>query len=356
MKIYQLIAGFTFFDAISNETEHFDALFEKWGFESIICCPEKNTNPGKKHKVIYPDNFSPNPDDLVIYHFSNGSELTDIFINCNAKKIIRYHNITPHAFFMPFDSQKALILKNGREELKKLKNTSPLTLADSEYNAAELIEAGFSNTKVLPILFETAHLGEKPNMTILNRIRESKNTNILFVGRIAPNKKFEDLLKTFAYYNKIINPDSVLTLAGSCNGAGKYLDFLKYTAFKLEIEDNVIFTDSIPQKDLNAYYSGADVFLCLSEHEGFCVPLLESMYFDLPIMAYKESAVPETLKDAGILLTKKNHKSIAFLLDILINNKDLRAKIIKGQKLRLNNFDKHETEKKLKNYISTILD
>lgn len=355
MKIYQLIAGFTFFDAISNETEHFDALFKKFGLESYICCPEKNTNPLKKNKVIFPEKLKINSDDIVIYHFSNGCELTDTFINCDAKKIIRYHNITPDKFFRPFDTQQALVLKNGREELKRLKGTSDLTLADSAYNAQELRENGFEDTHVLPILFETKQLDEKPNLTILNQIKESDTTHILFVGRIAPNKKIEDIIKTFSVYNKVINTDSILTLAGSYRGADSYMDFLKYTAFKLGVDDKVVFTDSIAQSDLNAYYQSADVFLCMSEHEGFCVPLLECMHFDLPIIAYKESAVPETLDNSGILIKDKDHNLIAFLIDNLLNNEDLRNKIITGQRNRLKNFDKTATEKKLKSFIDSLI-
>lgn len=355
MKIYQLIAGFTFFDAISNETEHFDSLFKRFGFDSYICCPEKNTDPLKKDKVIFPSQLKIDKEDIVIYHFSNGCELTDIFINCNAKKVIRYHNITPDRFFSPFDSQKALILRNGREELKRLKGTSDLTLADSAYNAKELTENGFGETHVLPILFETKQLDEKPNLSILNKIKKSTTTNILFVGRVAPNKKIEDVIKTFAVYNKIINPDSVLTLAGSYLGSESYMKFLKYIAFKLEVDDKIVFTGSIAQCDLNAYYKGADVFLCMSEHEGFCVPLLECMHFDLPIIAYKESAVPETLADSGILITEKNYNLIAFLIDYLLNNKALLKQITINQRKRLNSFDKTETEKKLKQFIDSLI-
>ena len=178
--------------------------------------------------------------------------------------------------------------------------------------------------------------------------------NFLFVGRIVPNKRQEDVIRIFYYFNKYINSKSRLFLVGTYMNMNKYYVRLNELIERLKLK-NVYITGHVDFKELLAYYRLADIFISMSEHEGFCVPLIESMYFNIPIVAYNSTAIPIILHDAGILVNKKAYEDIAELVNILICDKTLRAKIIKNQQSRLKYFNKSETEEMLKKYISMIL-
>ena len=233
-------------------------------------------------------------------------------------KIFAYHNITPPEYFKDTMTISGCICKRGRDELKNLTKCN-LSIGVSEYNRRELVEHGFDerNSDVLPIFlhyndYESVDL----NDNLYNKF-DDDFVNILFVGRIAPNKKIEDLIKTFYFYKKI-NPKSRLFIIGAkfLNDYNRELtDFVG--ALKLR---DVYFTDKVPLSDLKTYYELADIFLCMSEHEGFCVPLIESMYFGIPIIAYNSTAIPYTLEKSGILINKKDYPEIAELINLLVED------------------------------------
>ena len=161
--------------------------------------------------------------------------------------------------------------------------------------------------------------------------------NFIFVGRIAPNKKQEDVIRAFSCYQRFCNPKSRLILVGSWSGAESYYRRLcRYTA-ALQAE-NVLFTGHIPFPDILAYYHVADLFLCMSEHEGFCVPLVEAMYFGVPILAYRACAVPDTLGDSGILLDKKDPVEAAMVADRILTDTSLRRELVARQRRRQQDF------------------
>jgi len=352
-KIHQILSGFSLYDAISNEALQIASALKKWGYSSSIYTDQKHTHPLLK-TLSYPyQDLNVVDDDIVIYHFSIGSETTQFFSELTCKKVLIYHNITPPQYFQYLDKTIMNQLKKGREDLFKLKEIPNLVLADSEYNRQELLNHQFRNVKVLPIMLKEDDLNLPPNKEIISTYQNSY-TNFLFVGRLVPNKKFEDLLKTFYFYQKTINPQSRLILAGSYTGLTDYLTYLRIIIEKLDLK-NVIFTGSIEQKDLIAYYKIADIFLCMSEHEGFCVPLLEAMYFNVPIFALNTTAVPHTLAGSGVLIKSKDYQAIAEGIGIILKNPELKNRIITQQKTRLKNLSQEETEKKLQEYLQTLL-
>ena len=165
-----------------------------------------------------------------------------------------------------------------------------------------------------------------------------KNTKIVFTGRVAPNKKHEDLIATFSYYKKYINPKSRLLLVGRYDFFPEYYRRLQKYVEQLGVED-VIFTGQVKFPDILAYYKVADVFLCLSEHEGFCVPLVESMMFDVPVIAYDSCAVGETLGGCGLLLNDKTPAVVAEAIERVRTDERLKHTIIENQKIRLKYFE-----------------
>lgn len=272
------------------------------------------------------------PEDFVLYHLSTGTKLTDWFKNLDCRKALVYHNITPPEFFEKYDAKLADVIRFGRSGIQGLMDCVEFSFADSEYNKQELEKYGFQNVFVLPFILDFKNYQTEPDKKIVSQYQDGKK-NILFVGRIAPNKKQEDLIITFDYYKKQVDSNCRLILVGS-SGVKAYSDAIKSLIQKLGTED-VVLAGHVTFQELIAYYKTADLFFCMSEHEGFCVPLIESMYFGVPIVAYDAAAVPETLGDGGIVFTSKKVKHVAALMHILLENKECRKEIIKRQKKRL---------------------
>ena len=271
-------------------------------------------------------------DDLVIYHYCIGSELTNWFKNIECKKLLIYHNITPSKYFKNYNQSMTEVTFVGRQELSVLVGSVDIIIADSNYNKQELTEIGFSDVSVIPLIIDFKSYNIPPDKKIIEKYKDGKK-NILFVGRIAPNKRQEDLILAFEYYKKNINVNSRLILVGA-NAVPKYFDKIKYLPEKLGLSD-VIFSGHVKFDELLAYYSVADVFLCMSEHEGFCVPLLESMYFDIPVIAYGTSAIPDTLGNSGLVFFKKDFARIGELIDIVNTDEIVRKHVINKQRIRL---------------------
>ena len=227
-------------------------------------------------------------------------------------------------------------------------------LADSEYNRQKLIRMGYKcPIDVLPILLDFDDYKKVPNKKILQKY-DDKWVNIIFTGRIVPNKKQEDIISSFFYYKKYMNPKSRLFLVGSANGMEVYEKQLKLYVEQLHLED-VHFTGHVGFDDILAYYKIADVFLCMSEHEGFCVPLVEAMLFDIPIIAYDSTAIRGTLNGSGFLLKEKNFQEIAGVINKVVSDCQLNEAILTNQRIRLNDFKQEIILKQFENFLKRFI-
>ncbi len=350
MKIHQILPALSYGDAVSNDAIEIRHALRRMGYSSDIFA--KYIHPKVSKFAKHLNQYKKNASNIVIYHFSvAGSDVTEFVKTLPDVKILKYHNITPHHFFNNINDELYNLCRNGREELKILSKTVKLAIGDSEYNKNELLFYGFNNTGVLPVLIDYSKYNLTPNKKIMEKY-DDDYINLLFIGRVSPNKKQEDLIKVFYYYKKI-NPKSRLYLVGSYRGMEKYLAQLQELVSRLNLTD-VVFTGHATFDEMIAYYSLADVFLCMSEHEGFCVPLLESMYFNIPIIAYNSTAIPYTLANCGILVNEKYYDEIAEMINLLMNDSKLRKKIVEGQNERLKDFERQEIEGELKNYIHQV--
>ncbi|RQD90331.1 glycosyltransferase [Methanosalsum natronophilum] len=333
MKIHQILPSITPGDAIGNEVLLMRDLLRSWGYESDIFAqhihPDVRARQYKEYKL---ESSSQN---LLIYHFSIGSEISNFITGLPDRKIMIYHNITPPHFFCGINDTLMHLLDQGRKELESLSLEFDLALAVSEYNRIELERAGYRDTAELPLLIDFSKY-QSYNSDILKNFSDEW-VNILFVGRISPNKKQEDIIKTFYYY-KCINPKARLLLPGGYNGCELYFQSLLDLVEKLGLSD-VHFLGMVPFKDLVSYYMVSNIFLCMSEHEGFNVPLVESMYFGVPIIAYNACAIPHTLGDAGILVKSKSYIEIAELIHLVVEDQAIRERLISRQRERLKAFE-----------------
>ena len=286
-------------------------------------------------------------DDILIYHMATATKRNYELPNFGGKHIMIYHNITPPYFFKDYSSGLVNACQEGYDQVKFLSDKMDYCIADSEYNKQDLIRMGFTcPIDVCPIIIPFEDYDQEPNQVILNNYGSGDVTNILFVGRIAPNKKFEDIILAFYIYHKYYNPKSRLILCGSYNGMEKYYQRLLDYARRLRITDSIIFTGHIRFNEILAWYHAADLFLCMSEHEGFCVPLAEAMYFGIPIVAYSSCAVPDTLGKGGVLLENKDPKSTAEVMNKIVNDEEFRNDIKMMQKKQLQQFQ-YENVKKI---------
>lgn len=353
MRIHQLLPTISYGDAVSNDTFAMSEVISEMGIDNGIYAINIDSKISNRAKGI--NQLTVKSDDVVIFHMSTGSELSAIIPNLLAKrKIIRYHNITPSLFFKKYSDSAFELSTKGRQQLQELNNCFSLALCDSNYNKKELDKLGYKNTKVLPIIMNYNDYNKEPDEAVIKKYRDG-NVNILFLGRITPNKKQEDVIKSFYAYNKYINSGSRLFLIGSISGMDRYVASLKNLISELKLNDKVIMPGHSSFKEILAYYQIADVFLCLSEHEGFCVPLIESMVFKVPIVAFDSCAVPETLGDSGIVVKQKKYDIIAELIDIVITDSELKNKIINAQSKRLEYFDSIKVKSIFKEYLEGIL-
>jgi glycosyltransferase involved in cell wall biosynthesis len=353
--IHQIVAGFVDGDAISNLALRLQAVFRAWGYESEIFCPPRHISPKMRGlaRSIEEHPTHSRAGNIVVFHFSIGSETIGYFRSLPDTKVLVYHNITPGRYYRAIYDEREILLNQGREELRRLATVPDLTLADSSFNAGELEEAGYENVKVMPIILDLHRLDATPDQGIVNRYRDDVK-NILFVGRVVPNKRFEDIIQSFYAYRLSTRRQARLFLVGSYIGLERYLAFLRNLCRELKLED-VLFTGHVRNDQLVAYYRVADLFLCMSGHEGFCIPLLESMRFRIPILAYAAGAVPETLGGSGVIVNEKDYLKIAEMMDMMLYDEGLRARVIEKQCERLKNFDNASLEEKLKGYLKPWL-
>jgi glycosyltransferase involved in cell wall biosynthesis len=228
-----------------------------------------------------------------------------------------------------------------------------LALGDSEFNRSELEAVGFHPTGVLPLLLDPGRLETPANEVVLEMFDDEK-TNFLFVGRVIPNKCFHDLIKVFAFYQRYVDRNSRLLLVGEWVGFEKYHEALVRMVDELALND-VVFTGHVDDDDLVAYYQVADLFLCLSEHEGYCVPLVEAFRFGVPVMALDAGAVPETLGGAGVLIREKRVDEIAIMAHAIVTDEDLQARIVESQDRVLEEMDERDDRGLLLGFVQQAL-
>jgi glycosyltransferase involved in cell wall biosynthesis len=229
-----------------------------------------------------------------------------------------------------------------------------LGLGDSEFNRRELEEAGFPRTGVMPIYLDFARYREPPG-PVLSRLLDDERVTLLFVGRIAPNKRQEDLIRVASYWKRFISPDVRLLLVGKPPRRRHYFDALQSFLYEEGFTPaEVMLAGHVSHDDLLASYTRARVFLSLSEHEGFGVPLVEAMLMNVPVLARRAAAVGDTLGDAGVQFEELRIDEVAEMAHLLATDEPLRAAVLAGQRRRLQAFAPEVVEATLRGYLDSL--
>ena len=339
MRIIQLLPTMAYGDAVGNDTIAIGEALKEAGYETAIYA--ENIDKRLPKKLVLPiEKYKEKQDDLVIFHLSIYSKMNELVKKLNSKVVIIYHNVTPPEFFEEYSSEAKALCQKGLKGVEDLKDVPELVIADSEFNKQDLIRMGYKcPIEVVPIVIAFDDYRKKPDQKLIEKYENDGWTNILFTGRIAPNKKQEDVIKAFYYYKNYYNPKSRLFIVGSYAPTDLYYNKLVKYVEELGIDD-VIFPGHIPFAQILSYYNLADVFVCMSEHEGFCVPLVEAMFFDVPIVAYDSTAIGETLGGSALLLDDKNALVVAGAIDKVVQDQGINEQIIVNQRERLRDFDR----------------
>lgn len=337
MHIHQWVPAAHRGDAIGDSARKVRDLLRARGHHSEIFA--LTIDDDLRHEVRPFTDPAARRGDVTVLHFALPSIMTQAFATLPGGRVLQYHNITPAHFFAGYDAGIYRLAQIGRTELASLVGHVDLALGDSDYNRQELVALGFAPTGVLPIAVDTARITDAPPRPALERVLADGLINILFVGRVAPNKKIEDHIRLAEQYKRYVDSHYRFIFVGRHDAVPRYYATVRALMERYQMPaDRFWFTGPVPDADLAAFYRHASVYVSLSEHEGFCVPLVEAMAARVPVLAYGAGAVPETMGGAGCVFTPKDLEYAAELLGLLTYDDGLRRHIIEGQVARLDAF------------------
>jgi glycosyltransferase involved in cell wall biosynthesis len=353
MRVDQWVPALHGGDAIGDSARLMRDAFRSWGHAADVYALELDAGLEGDGRS-FTEWKAGGPGDVVILHFALPSPLSPAFRDVRGRRVLLHHNITPPEYFLGWDEELARICRIGREELQALAPFCDLGLADSEFNRLELEALGVTRTGVLPIVLDFDRYRAAPS-PVLRRMLEDGRSNLLFVGRLVPNKRPEDLIRLASYWKRFIAPDVRLLLVGKLPRRRAYFDALQALAYEEGLTPaEVTFLGHVPHDELIACYASARVFVSMSEHEGFGVPLVESMLMRVPVLAYSAGAVPHTLGGAGVQFREKRLAEVAETAYALATDDVLRAAVLAGQERRLAAFAPEQVLPALRSYVESL--
>jgi glycosyltransferase involved in cell wall biosynthesis len=354
-RVHQVLATLGYGDAIGHEVLGIQRVLRRAGYTSEIYV--ESADPRLEDLTLdYRDMVGAiGPSDILIHHFSIGSRASRTAYALPGRMALVYHNITPPEYFIGVHKDLVRLCFRGRRELTAYINRCDVALGDSEYNRQELEALGFHSTGVLPVVPDFSHLDgtSADGPPTLGMDFDDEVTNVMFVGRVIPNKKFEDIIRAFHVYRTRFNPRSRLLLVGSYSGFERYLAMLHALIAKLGTPD-VHFLGHVSNEELSSLYDVADVFLCASEHEGFCVPIVESFHKRVPVLAYSAAAVPATMDGGGVLYDTKDPHHVAALIDTIVDDCRVEEAVLASQDAALARLEARDFAAILLRFVAAL--
>ena len=349
MKIIQVAHALHPTDAASRQLLNMDKILRELGYETEMYAHRLDESLAERVGLM--GDFSADPEDIVIYHMTTGTSFNRWVWNYPRKIVLFYHNITPARFFFGNAWGSWLKCLRGRHDLKTIAKNTFFAWGASEYSRRELEAVGAAQTRVLPIVVDPETYTARGEDASVLSYRDG-HLNLLVVGRGVPHKKQDEAVRAVAWYRDHISSEVRLVLAGNIKPS--YEKKLHALVQKLGMEDNVLFTGQISDEALCTWYRIADGLLCLSEHEGFCVPLMEAMIFGVPIFAKAAAAIPETLGSAGVLFSDLSPQGVAETIRQTLGDELALARLKKGRAERLAAFSPENVKARLKTDMEEI--
>jgi glycosyltransferase involved in cell wall biosynthesis len=350
----QFLPAFIDADAISNQAAalHPLALGMGWQARLFTAYPSARTDV---HSQAY-QTYTAQPGDVNLLHFGIGTDLDAFLCGQPAPLVLYHHNVTPPEFLAAYNPAFARQAQLGRERLPSLLSKTRFALADSVFNASELRAAGYAHDVLVlpPVLGRSA---TRDRIAARERassdLTPEREARWLFVGRLVPNKGQDALIRAFAHYHHHLNAASTLTLIGSSRTAPGYDKYLRALAHTLGVAGAVQMGPAT-EDELTGHYARAHVFVSLSQHEGFCVPLIEAMNANLPIVALARAAVTDTMGQAGVLLASAHPALVAEAVNAVITHPPLREQVLAAQRERAQAFAQPVVEAQAKAVLQRL--
>ena len=350
--MHQLLPVFRRRDAIGEHAVTIRATLREAGIHSEIYSPDVHPDAADIGMVPTDDLwFGTAP---ILYHASTSSTLARDLADASAPYLVDYHNITPANFFASWEPVVSASLHRARAELADLAPGCVGALADSTYNAEELVELGYPEPVVVPVLVDVAGRVGGVDAGLVERVRSGAGSVWLFVGRLAPNKAQHDVVRAFAVFRRWVDRSARLVLVGG-SSSESYRSALLVLVEELGLSGSVVLAGSVPDEELGSYYAAADVFVCLSEHEGFCVPVLEAMSHRVPVVALGAAAVPETVGSAGLVLGDKSPVVVAEAVGRVVGDDRLRAGLVAAGEERVDELSIERGRTRLLDAVAPLI-
>ncbi len=337
--------------AIGNHAVQVQRTLRENGYESEIFAEyTRGSFVGTSHvHGDYASKVAANDDDVLIYHMAIGSNVADFVRDRPQRLIVDHHNITPVEYYQPWEPGVTYGMAWGRNQLRELASRTTVGIADSEYNRRELEDLRYARSAVVPILLDFHafdHAVDKIALESRMSQKQDGGSDWLFVGWIAPHKCQHDIILAFSLYKKLFDPNARLHLVGRIS-AQAYYDACEKLIAELGLQDSVFLHGSVSDGELGAIYKAADVLVSMSEHEGVGIPILEAMHHRLPVVAFAAAAVPETVGDAGVLLTRKKPAVVAAGVHRVLSDQGLADALVARGVERLQEFSLERNQQKL---------
>lgn len=353
MRLIQIAHALTLHDGASKFVQKLDGMFQKLGYDTEIFAHKLDERIQNDH-IQTMDKFDGTAEDIVIYHMTTGTSFNKWVANYPHRIVLYYHNITPAKFFFGNAWGSWLKCIQGRRQLKSIVKNTFYAWGASEYSCEELRALGIREAKPLAAIVETEKFLERPVVQAIYDKYHDGRLNLLIVGRGVPHKKQDEAIEIVRYYKEHIDAKVRLIIVG--NMKPSFAKKLHRMVEQYKMQNDVVFAGSVSNDELCTWYRVADALLCLSEHEGFCVPLVEAMVFDKPVFAYAAAAVPETVGKAGIILQDKTPSQVAQVIHDTLASQDILAQLVAGRKDRLETLSYETIFQQVKQDIAHVVD
>jgi glycosyltransferase involved in cell wall biosynthesis len=343
--VHQVLPSLHVADASGSHTLRARDVLREAGYASEIFV--EHVDPplaGEAQPFVQLDRFVEHRSTVILYQLAVGSEVVAHLLRRREPLFVNYHNLTPADFFWKWAPDWLNAVESGRQQLHRLAPVVSHAIAVSEFNRRDLDSAGYRSTSVVPPFVETAREHDDTGL-VTSGVTEGpvsemvkRATRWLFVGKLLPHKAAHDVVKALALYRRVYDPSATLALVGG-HPVPAYRAAVEGFAKSLGIGESVELLGTVSEERLRSEYRGAHVFVCLSDHEGFCFPLLEAMRHGVPVVAYDAGAVGDTLGDGGILLEDKLAETVASAVHAVVSDRGLRDGMRTRGKAQLARFD-----------------
>jgi glycosyltransferase involved in cell wall biosynthesis len=285
-------------------------------------------------------------DDVVVLHYAVWSRALERFLDAPSARVLCYHNVTPGELLRDHNPVLADLCDRARGALPHFKGRCDAVIADSAFNAGDLLASGIEGASTVPLMLNLP--------TEIRRLEGGPGPVILSVGRLAPNKRVEDTLRAFALYQRRHSQDATFVHVGPFHEFDSYRRQLERLAERLGAR-HVRFTGRVSRDERDSWYRRADAYICSSIHEGFCAPVVEAIANGVPVVARAAGAVPETLGEAGILLDDDDPALYSEALHELVSSRKTRALLARAAERRLEELAPASVARRLRSALEPTL-